>query len=52
MYGINSSGHYTVWNTHAYGKGELTGSLSWVRGQDMVSHSGLYQQMPLTARWP
>lgn len=47
MYGINSSGHYTVWNTHAYGKGELTGSLSWVRGQDMVSHSGLYQQMPL-----
>ncbi|WP_415494498.1 TonB-dependent receptor plug domain-containing protein [Acetobacter sp.] len=47
MYGINTSGHYTVWNTSRYGKGEITGVLNWVRGQDKVTHTGLYQQMPL-----
>ncbi|GBQ45972.1 TonB-dependent receptor [Acetobacter ghanensis] len=47
MYGINASGHYTVWNTSRYGKGEITGVLNWVRGQDKVTHTGLYQQMPL-----
>ncbi|QEO17469.1 TonB-dependent receptor [Acetobacter vaccinii] len=47
MYGINASGRYALWDSAHYGRGEVTGVLNWVRGQDMVSHSGLYQQMPL-----
>ncbi|MFT8590671.1 MAG: TonB-dependent receptor [Acetobacter orientalis] len=46
-YGINASGHYTLWNTDRFGKGEFTGVLNWVRGQDEVTHSGLYHMMPL-----
>jgi iron complex outermembrane receptor protein len=46
-YGINASGHYTLWNTPRFGKGEVTGVLNWVRGQDDVTHSGLYHMMPL-----
>lgn len=46
-YGINASGHYTLWDTAQYGKGEVTGVLNWVRGQDEVTHSGLYHMMPL-----
>lgn len=45
-YGINSSGFVRLWNTPAYGKGELRANLNWVRGQDLVTHSGLYHQMP------
>lgn len=46
-YGINASGHATLWDNTAWGTGEISTSLNWVRGQDFVTHSGLYQQMPL-----
>lgn len=46
-YGINASGHYTLWDTAKFGKGEFTGVINWVRGQDNVTHSGLYHMMPL-----
>ncbi|GBD57502.1 TonB-dependent receptor [Gluconobacter wancherniae] len=45
-YGINASGFVRLWNTPHYGHGELTGNINWVRGQDLVTHSGLYHQMP------
>ena len=45
-YGINASGFLRLWNTPHYGHGELTGNINWVRGQDLVTHSGLYHQMP------
>ncbi|MFT9015388.1 MAG: TonB-dependent receptor plug domain-containing protein [Acetobacter sp.] len=45
-YGINSSAFVRLWNTTRYGMGELRANLNWVRGQDLVTHSGLYHQMP------
>ncbi|MFT9331230.1 MAG: TonB-dependent receptor [Acetobacter persici] len=45
-YGINSSGFLKLWDSPAFGMGELKASLNWVRGQDLVTHSGLYHQMP------
>lgn len=45
-YGLNSSGFVRLWNTPAFGMGELKANLNWVRGQDLVTHSGLYHQMP------
>lgn len=46
-YGINAAAHTLLWNTHRWGIGHISTTLSWVRGQDNVTHSGLYQQMPL-----
>ncbi|MDG6095375.1 TonB-dependent receptor plug domain-containing protein [Acetobacter sp. AN02] len=46
-YGLNASGMKVLWDTQRYGRGVLTGHLNWVRGQDLVTHSGLYHQMPL-----
>ncbi|MFT8958227.1 MAG: TonB-dependent receptor, partial [Gluconobacter oxydans] len=45
-YGINASGSVRLWDRHAYGRGELVGNINWVRGVDLVTHSGLYHQMP------
>ncbi|OAG78140.1 TonB-dependent receptor [Acetobacter malorum] len=45
-YGINSSGFVKLWKSPAFGTGELKANLNWVRGQDLVTHSGLYHQMP------
>ncbi|WP_139064478.1 TonB-dependent receptor [Gluconobacter morbifer] len=45
-YGINASGALRLWETKAFGRGELVGNVNWVRGQDLVTHSGLYHQMP------
>ncbi|MBB2155746.1 TonB-dependent receptor [Gluconacetobacter diazotrophicus] len=45
-YGINASGSYRLWNTVRYGQGDLVGTVDWVRGQDLVTRSGLYHQMP------
>ncbi|NHO52639.1 TonB-dependent receptor plug domain-containing protein [Acetobacter estunensis] len=45
-YGINASGRRRLWKSEAYGTGELRANVNWVRGQDLVNHSGLYQQMP------
>ncbi|WP_215754993.1 TonB-dependent receptor [Acetobacter sp. P5B1] len=45
-YGINSSGFVRLWKSPAFGAGELKANLNWVRGQDLVTRSGLYHQMP------
>lgn len=45
-YGINSSAFVRLWESGAYGTGELHANLNWVRGQDLVTRSGLYHQMP------
>ncbi|MBM9401903.1 TonB-dependent receptor plug domain-containing protein [Gluconacetobacter azotocaptans] len=45
-YGINSSAFVRLWKSDAFGTGELHANLNWVRGQDLVTHSGLYHQMP------
>ena len=45
-YGINSSMFARLWNSQTYGQGEIQANLNWVRGQDLVSHAGLYHQMP------
>ncbi|MBS0980683.1 TonB-dependent receptor [Acetobacter thailandicus] len=46
-YGINASGHLNLWDTNKYGRADLKTNLNWVRGQDLVTHSGLYHQMPV-----
>ncbi|GBQ06525.1 TonB-dependent receptor plug domain-containing protein [Saccharibacter floricola] len=46
-YGINAAAHTILWDSHRWGMGHLSTTLNWVRGQDNVTHSGLYQQMPL-----
>ncbi|WP_408737003.1 TonB-dependent receptor [Acetobacter fallax] len=45
-YGINASGSRQLWKTTVFGTGELRANVNWVRGQDLVNHSGLYHQMP------
>ncbi len=45
-YGINASGSRQLWKTAAFGTGEIRANINWVRGQDLVNHSGLYHQMP------
>lgn len=45
-YGINSNAFIQLWNTTNYGKAVLHTHLNWVRGQDLITHTGLYQQMP------
>ncbi|GBQ13773.1 TonB-dependent receptor [Swaminathania salitolerans] len=46
-YGINGSGQLRLWDTRRFGRGKLVSTFQWVRGQDFVTHSGLYQQMPV-----
>ncbi|GBQ71302.1 TonB-dependent IMP dehydrogenase [Ameyamaea chiangmaiensis NBRC 103196] len=45
-YGINNSVEAHLWSSDRLGAGHITANLNWVRGQDLVSHSGLYHQMP------
>lgn len=45
-YGINASAMKQLWKTDHYGTGEIRANINWVRGQDLVTHSGLYHQMP------
>lgn len=45
-YGINGSAFARLWRSDAFGTGEVQANLNWVRGQDLVTHSGLYHQMP------
>ncbi|GEN63435.1 TonB-dependent receptor [Acetobacter oeni] len=45
-YGINASAARQLWKTAAFGTGEIRANVNWVRGQDLVNHSGLYHQMP------
>lgn len=48
-YGINAAAHSLLWNSHRWGTGHISATLSWVRGQDKVTRSSLYQQMPLNS---
>ncbi|QDH15080.1 TonB-dependent receptor [Oecophyllibacter saccharovorans] len=49
-YGLNARGQALLWHSPLMGEGRLSAVLSWVRGQDLTMHSGLYQQMPLNGR--
>ncbi|GBR19003.1 TonB-dependent receptor [Asaia spathodeae] len=46
-YGLNGSGQYRLWDSERFGQGKIVSTFSWVRGQDFVTHSGLYHQMPV-----
>jgi len=46
LYGINASGRYRAWSSPRWGKGVFSAKFDWVRGQDLVAHTGLYHQMP------
>jgi len=46
-YGLNGNARYRLWDDARFGQGRLVTSFNWVRGQDMVTHSGLYHQMPV-----
>ncbi|MFT8644843.1 TonB-dependent receptor [Gluconacetobacter sp.] len=45
-YGINGMAFARLWRSDAFGTGEVRANLNWVRGEDLVTHSGLYHQMP------
>ncbi|UMM63938.1 TonB-dependent receptor [Aristophania vespae] len=47
-YGINASSRVQLWSNNRFGTGQFTTTLNWVRGQDKTTHTGLYQQMPLS----
>ncbi|MCH4023636.1 MAG: TonB-dependent receptor plug domain-containing protein [Acetobacter sp.] len=49
-YGINANASKRLWDTPSWGRGELIANINWVRGQDKVTHSGLYHQMPANGR--
>lgn len=50
LYGFDASGHAQVWDTPALGRGFLTGTLSWVKGENRDSGDDLYHMTPLTLR--
>jgi len=47
FYGLDVSGAATLWNGGQWGQTRLTGTLSWVHGQNLTDHTPLYHQMPL-----
>ena len=50
LYGFDASGYAQVWDTPALGRGTLTGTLSWVDGENRDSGDELYHMTPLTLR--
>lgn len=48
--GFDASGHAEVWESPALGRGTLTGTLSWVEGENRDSDDDLYHMTPLTLR--
>lgn len=50
LYGLDASGRAEVWDTAALGQGTLTGTLSWVAGENRDSGDDLYHMTPLTLR--
>lgn len=50
LYGLDASGRAEVWDTAALGRGTLTGSLSYVAGENRDSGDDLYHMTPLTLR--
>ncbi|HZU65328.1 MAG TPA: TonB-dependent receptor [Novosphingobium sp.] len=47
FYGLDVSGAATVWNGGRFGQTRFSGTLSWLRGQNLTDHTPLYHQMPL-----
>ncbi|OUJ14905.1 TonB-dependent receptor [Acetobacter sp. DsW_063] len=45
-YGVNAQASRRLWSDDAWGTGEIRANINWVRGQDLVTHSGLYHQAP------
>jgi iron complex outermembrane receptor protein len=50
LYGFDASGYAQVWDTPALGRGTVTGTLSWVEGENRDSGDNLYHMTPLTLR--
>ncbi|MBP6545740.1 MAG: TonB-dependent receptor [Phenylobacterium sp.] len=50
LHGFDASGHAQVWESPALGRGTLTGTLSWVEGENRDSGDSLYHMTPLTLR--
>ncbi|MDA8230522.1 MAG: TonB-dependent receptor [Magnetospirillum sp.] len=47
LYGIDVAGKVGLWNSNAYGRGQLSGTLGWMRGQVLNTGNSLYHMMPL-----
>lgn len=45
-YGVNANGRVRLYDSRIWGSGAVVSYLNWVRGQDEVTGSGLYHQMP------
>lgn len=50
LHGFDASGHAQVWESPTFGRGSLTGTLSWVEGENRDSGDTLYHMTPLTLR--
>lgn len=50
IFGIEASGKATLWEGGSFGKGQLTGSMSWTQGERVSNGDDLYHIMPLNAR--
>ncbi|GAN53183.1 TonB-dependent receptor [Tanticharoenia sakaeratensis NBRC 103193] len=46
LYGVNVGAHARLWNSPVWGKGAASTKIDWVRGQDLVTRTGLYHEMP------
>ena len=51
IWGIDVSGTTAIWKSARYGRGELTGVGGWLHGRRTDTGTGLYQIMPLNARF-
>lgn len=50
LFGFDASGYAQVWNTGPLGVGTLSGTVSWVDGENRDSGDNLYHIAPLTGR--
>ncbi|GHD04022.1 TonB-dependent receptor plug domain-containing protein [Novosphingobium pokkalii] len=50
FHGLDVSGAVPLWNGGRLGQTRLTGTLSWVHGQNLTYHTPLYHQMPLNVQ--
>ncbi len=50
FYGVDLSGHIALWNGGKDVGTTLSGSLSWVHGQNLSDKAPLYHQMPLNVK--
>lgn len=48
--GLDASGFVQAWDSEAMGRGALSGTLSWVEGENRDSGDDLYQMTPIAAR--